>query len=207
MIISASTDSLSIAPEWARADADILRQLADFPVALIGDAQNRMGIMNSSIRAVTPGLRLVGTILPIQTREGDNLAIHRALDDARPGDVLVINANSDTNRACFGGILGDLCLSRNVAGVIIDGATRDIDELAELGLPTFARGVSPAGPFKHGPGSVGFPVACGNVVCNPGDIVIGDDDGIVVVPSHLGAAALELTRKQASAEEQIRSLI
>ncbi|MCY1157416.1 MAG: methyltransferase [Citricoccus sp.] len=121
-----------------------------------------------------------GTVLPIQTRAGDSLAIHRALADAHPGDVLVINANSDTNRACFGDFLGELCI---------------------------ARGVSPAGPFKYGPGVIGTPVACGNVVCNPGDAILGDSDGIVVIPRHLIHTTLENTRAQENTEAAMRGRI
>jgi regulator of RNase E activity RraA len=207
MIITAATDSLQITPDWERPALDPIQELAQFPVALIGDAQSRMGLMHAAIRPVTPGLRLAGTVLPIQTREGDNLAIHRALDDARPGDVLVINANSDTNRACFGDILGELCIARGIAGVVIDGATRDVAELQAMGLPTFARGISPAGPFKYGPGTIGAPVACGNVVCHPGDAIIGDSDGLVVVPQHLITAALEKTRAQEQTEAGLRAKI
>lgn len=207
MIITASTDSIQLTPDWERPALQPIRELARFPVALIGDAQGRTGIMHSAIRSVTPGLKLAGTVLPINTREGDNLAIHRAMDDAREGDVLVINANSDTNRACFGDILGEICMSRGIAGVVIDGATRDVEELLALGLPVFARGISPAGPFKYGPGTVGTPVACGNVVCNPGDAIIGDSDGIVIVPQHLITATLDKTRAQADTEENLRAKI
>ncbi|WP_411730498.1 RraA family protein [Paeniglutamicibacter sp.] len=207
MIITDPTESLQLTPHWERPDLMNIRQLAQFPVALIGDAQGRMGVMHSALRSVTPGLKLAGTVLPINTREGDNLAIHRALDDAREGDVLVINANSDTNRACFGDILGEICVSRGIAGVVIDGATRDIDELLAMGLPVFARGISPAGPFKYGPGTIGAPVACGNVVCHPGDAILGDSDGLVVVPQHLIATALERTASQAGKEDNLRALI
>lgn len=207
MIITATTDSLQLTSGWKRPDMDSIAKLAQFPVALIGDAQDRMGVMHAAIRPVTPGLKVAGTILPINTREGDNLAIHRALDDAQPGDVLVINANSDTNRACFGDILGELCISRGIAGVVIDGATRDVDELLAMGLPVFARGISPAGPFKYGPGTIGKPVACGNIVCNPGDVILGDNDGLVVVPQHLIQTALERTIAQANAEDGLRARI
>ena len=207
MIIAAPTDSIQLAPEWERPALQSIRELAEFPVALIGDAQGRMGIMHSAIRSVTPGLRMAGTVLPISTREGDNLAIHRAMDDAREGDVLVINANSDTNRACFGDILGEICVSRGIAGVVIDGATRDVDELLALGLPVFARGISPAGPFKYGPGTIGVAVACGNVVCNPGDAIVGDNDGVVVVPRHLVSITVDKTRAQANVEGDLRARI
>lgn len=207
MIIDADTGSLEVDSDWARAPLELVRQLAAFPSALIGDAQGRMNLMSARISCVTPGIHLSGTVLPVATREGDNLAVHRALDLARPGDVLVVNAGGEVNRACFGGILAAVCLQAGVAGVVLDGATRDVDELGELGLSTFARGVSPAGPFKFGPGTIGRPVACGNVVCGPGDAIIGDGDGVVVVPRARVAGVLEQTHRQAAVEDALRSRI
>jgi regulator of RNase E activity RraA len=145
--------------------------------------------------------------LPVHAREGDNLAIHRALDDARPGDVLVVNANAETNRAVFGDLLGEICLAKGVTGIVIDGAVRDVDELAGQGLAVYARGISPAGPWKNGPGRIGFPVACGNIVCNPGDAIIGDNDGIIVVPQHALAATLARTQAQEQTEQKMRDAI
>ena len=181
MFITASTESLSVTTDWTRAPLDRIEAMARYPVALIGDIQRRMGMMASAIRPMTRHTRFHGTILPVLTREGDNLAIHRALDESVPGDVLVINGNAEVNRAVFGDLLAEICLARGIAGVVIDGAVRDVDEIEALGLPVFARGVNPAGPSKTGPGTVGVPVACGHVVCNPGDAIIGDRDGIIVV--------------------------
>lgn len=207
MIIEASTDSLTISESWSRSPLNQIDELKSYPVALIADAQQRMNIMNSSIRLVTGGLTMAGSVFPITSREGDNLAIHRALDDVEPGDVLVINTMGDTSRACFGGILGELCLSRGVAGVVIDGATRDVEELRERGLPVFAKGVTPAGPFKAGPGNIGDPTACGNVVCHPGDAIFGDADGVVVVPKENLVDAFQRTQAQEHTEDRIRQRI
>ncbi len=181
MFINASTESISVTTDWTRAPLDQIEAVARYPVALIGDIQRRMGMMVSAIRPMTKHARFHGTILPVLTREGDNLAIHCALDEAVPGDVLVINGNSEVNRSLFGDLLAEICLARGIAGGVIDGATRDVDEIEAMGLPVFARDVNPAGPTKTGPGTVGVPVACGNVVCNPGDAIIGDRDGIIVV--------------------------
>jgi regulator of RNase E activity RraA len=207
LFINASTDNIDIAEQWQRADLDEVKRLAQYPVALIGDVQARMGTMASPIRPVTPSPRLAGTVLPVHAREGDNLAIHRALDDARPGDVLVVNANAETNRAVFGDLLGEICLAKGVTGIVIDGAVRDVDELAGQGLAVYARGISPAGPWKNGPGRIGFPVACGNIVCNPGDAIIGDNDGIIVVPQHALAATLARTQAQEQTEQKMRDAI
>jgi regulator of RNase E activity RraA len=207
VFINASADNITVADSWQRAPLDEITTLAEHPVALIGDGQQRMGMMSADIRLLTPGLRLAGTILPVQAREGDNLAIHRALDEARTGDVLVVNGNGETSRAVFGDLLGEICLAKGLAGVVIDGATRDIDELAAMKLPVFARGTSPAGPWKNGPGIVGRPVACGNVVCNPGDAIIGDSDGIIVVERTKLAQTLAATRRQDDFEAELRNRI
>lgn len=207
MIIEASTESLTVSESWARSPQDQIQKLRNYPVALIADAQQRMNVMKSSIRLVTEGLTMAGNVLPITSREGDNLAIHRALDDAEPGDVLVINAMGHTGRACFGGILGELCLSRGIAGAVIDGATRDVEELRERGFPVFAKGVTPAGPFKTGPGNVGNATACGNVVCHPGDAIFGDGDGVVIVPKNHLVDALTNTKAQQQTENRVRQRI
>jgi RraA family protein len=198
MFINASTESISLTIDWPRAPLDQIETLARYPVALIGDIQRRMGMMASAIRPMTRNARFFGTILPVLTREGDNLAIHRALDEAVPGDVLVINGHSEINRAVFGDLLAEICLARGIAAVVIDGAVRDVDEIEGLGLPIFARAVNPAGPSKTGPGTVGVPVACGNVVCNPGDAIIGDRDGIIVVSrDDLVAHAAKIVEQEA----------
>lgn len=113
--------------------------------------RKRLDMMSADIRCLTPGARLAGTVLPIQIWEGDNLAIHPGLDEAKPGDVLVISGNGATNKSVFGGILADICLHKGVTSVIIDGAVRDIEEMNQMGLPVFARAVVPASPSKNGP--------------------------------------------------------
>jgi regulator of RNase E activity RraA len=205
MFISANADNIRIGPDFDRASHTHIAALSRYPAALIGDAQERMGVMTGEIHLVTPGLKLAGSVLPVLAREGDNLAIHRALDEARPGDVLVVNANGDTSRAVFGDILGEICLAKGIAGVVIDGATRDVDELTTMKLPVFAKAVTPSGPWKNGPGSIGYAVACGHIVCHPGDAIFGDSDGIVVVGRHDLAAIAAATELQEAKEQQIRA--
>jgi len=205
--INASADNITVYPEWRRPDQELVRSLAAYPPALIGDVRKRLDMMSADIRCLTPGARLAGTALPIQIWEGDNLAIHRGLDEAKPGDILVISGNGVTNRSVFGGILAEICLHKGVTGVIVDGAVRDIEEMNEMGLAVFARAVVPAGPSKNGPGCVGKAVACGNVVCNPGDVVIGDQDGIVVIPQSELNETLQALPAQENLERQIRDRI
>lgn len=207
MFINVSDESISVVDNWERANLALIEEVSHYPVALIGDVLNRMGMMASAIRHTAGKPTFFGTILPLNTREGDNLAIHRALDEAQTGDVLVINGNSETNRSVFGDLLGEICLAKQVAAVVIDGAVRDVEELDSMGLPVFARGVSPAGPSKYGPGQVGIAVACGNVVCHPGDAIVGDKDGIIVISRTLLPSLVEKLKSQNAYEIKFREKV
>ena len=152
------------------------------PVASVGDAQERLWVLDGGIKPVWAGAACAGPALPVYTRAGDNLAVHRALEIAQAGDVLVVNGQGDTTRALLGALMAARARQLGLAGVVVDGAVRDLDEIADVGLPVFARASTPAGPYKNGPAEIGLPVACGGVVCSPGDIVCGDGDGVAVVP-------------------------
>ncbi|MFI6387255.1 methyltransferase [Nonomuraea sp. NPDC050547] len=182
MFIVAATDSVSIAPGWDRVAAEETRRLGEVPAADVGDALQRMTVMDGGIRLFTERAALLGNALPVDVRSGDNLAIHRALDEARPGDVLVVNGHGDMTRALIGGLIGEIMVNAGVAGAVVDGAVRDVQTLSEMGLPVYARAITPAGPFKNGPGAIGAPVAVGGVVVAAGDVLVGDADGVVVVP-------------------------
>ncbi|MEV4889790.1 methyltransferase [Nonomuraea sp. NPDC055795] len=182
MFIVAATDSVSIAPGWDRVAAEETRRLGEVPAADVGDALQRMTVMDGGIRLFTERAALLGNALPVDVRSGDNLAIHRALDEARPGDVLVVNGHGDMTRALIGGLIGEIMVNAGVVGAVVDGAVRDVQTLSEMGLPVYARAITPAGPFKNGPGAIGAPVAVGGVVVAAGDVLVGDADGVVVVP-------------------------
>ena len=137
-------------------------------------------VLRSNIRSLNAGWRVHARALTVSVAPGDNLAIHAALAIARPGDMLVVAGHGHTERALMGGIMCAQAAASGLAGVVIDGAARDVAELREAGFPVFAVGTSPAGPFKGGPGAVGKPVVCGGVVVHTGDWVLADDDGIVV---------------------------
>lgn len=198
-------DDLDVAPVVARATAPVHQRLADqngrtaadllpgyegLPVANIGDARRRMGMVDSGIRSMWKGARLVGRARTVWTRAGDNRALHEALAKVRPGEVIVINGHGDVNRALMGELIAERARSRGCVGMVIDGAARDVDALAEIGFGVWARAVSPAGPYKDGPGYVDVPVAVGGVVCHPGDLVVADDDGVVIVPAAEAFASL-----------------
>lgn len=207
MFISAPTTSIAVNFRKPEGHLGAVEGLKRYPSANVGDAMDRLNLMNSDIATQWANGRCVGPALTVLTKDGDNLAIHRALDDAAPGDILVVNALGGTSRAVFGDLLAEICLAAGIAGVVIDGLTRDRASIQELGLPVWARGVSPAGPAKSGPGAVNIPVACGGVVVNPGDLISADDDGVAVIP----AASLEsvLTRLHAieKLEDELRTRI
>jgi regulator of RNase E activity RraA len=207
MFISAPTDSLTVAGPWPRVDRALLDRFAKVPAATVGDVFDRLLVMDGGIRPVTPATRMIGNALPILTRAGDNLAVHRALDDARPGDVLVINGQGDRSRALIGDLVGEIMVSRGVVGAVIDGAARDAEALAAQGLVVFARATTPAGPFKNGPGVVGCPVAVGGAVVSPGDLVVADADGIALVPYDRAAWAAEQVVQVIEREEELRRRI
>ena len=174
--------------------ADLVARYASVPAANVGDAQDRFGIA-VGLRPVWAGARLAGRARTVWTRSGDNLYLHQALDVAEPGDVIVVNGHGDLSRALMGDLIGVRAQRLGVAGFVIDGAVRDAEALGELGLPVFACGVTPAGPYKNGPGRLDVPVAIGGVVVHPGDIIVADADGVVVVPSDTAEATLLLAEE------------
>jgi RraA family protein len=182
MTTTSTASPVLVAPVRDRPPDALVERFRQVPVATVGDALERLWVLDGEIRAMWPGAMCAGSALPVYTRAGDNLAVHRALDLAQPGDVLVVNGQGDTTRALLGGLMARRARTLGLAGIVVDGAVRDVDEIESVGLPVFARSSTPAGPYKNGPAEVGLPVACGGVVCSPGDIVCGDADGVAVVP-------------------------
>lgn len=150
---------------------------------VVADAMHRLGAMDGGIGPVWPEARLAGPAITVWVRAGDNALIHEAIALAEPGDVLVVNAQGSLAHAVLGELMALAGLSRGLAGVVVDGAIRDTTALAELHFPVFARGACASGPLKDGTGEIGFPIACGGVVCAPGDLVLADGDGVVVIPA------------------------
>jgi 4-hydroxy-4-methyl-2-oxoglutarate aldolase len=158
--------------------------------AALSDAIGRGGAMVSAIRRLCGG-RLVGPAHTIQTGLGDSSTIHRGLQSAPQDSVIVVDAQGSEARAVWGAVLSIAAIARGATGVVVDGVVRDLDEMAALDFTVFARGSCPAGPHKGFRGTVGVPVSCGGVLVRPGDIVVGDADGVTVVPAEQSAATLE----------------
>jgi len=181
----------TIDADFPRPGRDVVERLAKLPAANIGDAMDRLGVADSAIQAIWPGALLAGPAFTVWTRPGDNQGIHKALQLARPGDVIVVAGGGDASRALLGELIGERAINLGIAGFALDGAARDAEALGEIGMPVFARGTSPAGPYKDGPYRLGTPLAFGGVPVLPGDVIIGDSDGVVVVPRDRAAAVAE----------------
>jgi regulator of RNase E activity RraA len=186
--------------QFDRCEPGLLATLARFGAAIVTDAMERFGALDSEIQAQWPTARLVGNAFTVWTRSGDNLAIHEALDVVAPGDVLVVNGSGDKSRALIGEMIGIKAKARGVAGFVLDGAARDIDALRDLDMPVFARASTPAGPYKHGPFRLLQPIAVGGVCVWPGDAVIADHDGVAVVGRTAVAETMEKARQIAALE-------
>lgn len=182
--------------DFPRPARDIIERLGKLPAANIGDAMDRLGVADSAIQAVWSGARLAGPAFTVWTRPGDNKGIHQALKLARPGDVIVVAGGGDESRALLGELIGERAISAGIVGFALDGAARDAETLGEIGMPVFARATSPAGPYKDGPFRISTAVAFGGVPVLPGDVIVGDSDGVVVVPR-------ELAEKVADAAEAV----
>lgn len=163
-----------------RPDPKLIRLFEDLPVANIGDCMSRMAAVHQDIRPVSHH-PLLGPAFTVKVPEGDNLMFHKAMDLAAPGDIIVIDAKGSTGHAIFGEIMATYCMKRGIGGIIVDGAVRDYNALTQIGIPIYARGVTPNGPYKNGPGEIGTTITFGGIVIEPGDIIVGDEDGIVAI--------------------------
>lgn len=175
-----SNVGFQIVSDFKRPDKALIEAFRELPVANIDDCMNRTAAVDGAIRPMNKA-KLLGPAFTVKVPEGDNLMFHKAMDMARAGDVIVIDAGGDPKRAIFGALMINYCKARGLAGVIVDGAIRDSEELAEMDFPVYARGITPNGPYKNGPGEIGTTIAFGGKVVRPGDIIVGDADGIVVI--------------------------
>lgn len=167
---------------------EMLEKLSQLPTGNVADNNNSVpgqGVMDTAIKPLDPKSHMVGRAVTVQCYPGDNLALHQGIYAAQPGDVLVFDCHGYTGGGHFGDIMALACKVRGIAGVIIDGSCRDAQDIIELGLPVFVRGLNPSGTVKASLGKVNVPIHCGGVQVKPGDIVLGDCDGVVVVPQEV----------------------
>lgn len=180
----------------------IVKAYREIPTSIISDCMERLFAMDSKIRPFHPKPKIVGHAITIHCPPGDNLVLQKAIEMAEPGDVLVMNAGGDTRQAPVGEIVVSNCIRRGAVGLVIDGPIRDSDILPTLAIPVFAKGVTHRGCYKDGPGEINVTIACGGVVVRPGDLVVGDDDGVVIVPYEEAEGLLPKLMQKVEKEEQ-----
>ena len=185
-------------------DPEVMMQFKTIPASNTCDVMGRSAAMNPRIKLVSKPVdqMMVGPALTVKARGGDNLALHAALNIAQEGDVLVVSNEEEETRALIGEIMmAFLRYTKKVAGIIIDGPIRDIDEIGKWDFPVYCTGTTPGGPYKEGPGEVNVPISCGGISVNPGDIILADPDGVIVIPRKDAAQILEDAKKFQAADE------
>jgi len=165
-----------------RVTPETVARFRPLPVANISDSMARMFAAGPRLRPMHAGGVMAGPAFTVRTRPGDNLMVHKALDLAEPGDIVVVDAGGDLTNAIIGEIMTTYAALRGIGGIVIDGAIRDSDSLRASSFPVYAAGVTHRGPYKDGPGEINVPIAVGGMVIEPGDLVIGDGDGLLAVP-------------------------
>lgn len=184
-----------------RPDRALVERFKGIPTSNINDMMNRLYNTNGSIHPMNEQ-PLLGTAFTVKAPLGDNMVFHRALDLAQPGDVIVVDAGGCCDRSLAGEIMMTYAVKRGIAGIVVDGALRDADGLRACPMPIYCKGITPQGPYKHGPGEINVPVCCGGVAVLPGDIVVGDADGLVFIRPDDAPYIIEKAVKKLATEEK-----
>ena len=176
---------------------DVIEAFKSLPAANVADCMARMSALSSEIRLMTKPFKgsMAGPALTVKARASDNLMIHKALNMAEEGDIIIVSNAGDRSHALIGEIMAGYALYKKIGGLVFDGPIRDVEALYELGIPVYATGSTPGGPYKDGPGEVNVPIACCDIQVNPGDIVLGDQDGVIIIPRQDAAKLLETAQK------------
>lgn len=195
-----------ILPSPRRQSADLVARFRGLASSNLADAMGRFNFMDPAIQSRS-GLPLCGLALTVNARPADNLMVHKALAVATPGDIVVVSTGGNTTSAVFGELMCHTASAARLGGIVVDGAIRDVERITALGFPAYSRSVSPGACDKDGPGEINVPVCCGGIVVSPGDIVVGDSDGVAVVPASDAEEVLllvsELTEREARRIEEI----
>ncbi|HWL83884.1 MAG TPA: RraA family protein [Roseomonas sp.] len=181
-------------------EPQLVERFRAIPVANVSDSMSRMVAGGPRLRPMHAGGGMAGPALTVKLRPGDNLMLHKALDMAEPGDVIVADAGGDLTTAIMGDLMLNHAIRRRVGGIVINGAIRDADSIRALDLPVYAAGVTHRGPYKDGPGEINVPVALDGMVVEPGDLMLGDADGVLAVPRLAAAEVLAAAEAKQAAE-------
>ena len=197
-----SSDLSDIRRDFERVSPDVVQRASRFAASILADVAGRRGTVDGRIRPLSTATRLAGPAFTIEIRPGDNLMIHAAMAMAKPGDILVVDGKADRNCALMGSIMLNACKKLGLGGVVLDAAHRDTEELLALGFPVYSVGANPNGPTKYVPGRINWPISCGGVAVSPGDLVVGDADGVVIIEREKAESMLELAVRKVADEQQ-----
>ncbi|HZN73540.1 MAG TPA: 4-carboxy-4-hydroxy-2-oxoadipate aldolase/oxaloacetate decarboxylase [Micromonosporaceae bacterium] len=188
-----------------RPDASVLAGLAELGVSTVHEADHRRGALDPAIRPIQSGARIAGPAVTVSCAPGDNLMVHAAVETCRPGDILIVTTTSPSTDGMIGELLATSLRAHGVIGIVTAAGIRDVAELRAMEFPVWARAINPQGTVKASPGSVNVPVVCGRQIVHPGDAIVADDDGVVVVARDRCAEVLEASRARAANEDAKRT--